>query len=66
MMQHCLVVMDILYKKIQNVHAVRTSKVKLWRLKHENVQKAMKEKMDRVISKDDDWDVIIQKISMWW
>jgi len=44
-----LLVMDILCRKFQNVHAVRTSKVKLWRLKHENVQKALEEKMDRVI-----------------
>jgi len=28
---------------------------------NENVQKALEEKMERVISKDDDWDVIIQK-----
>jgi len=35
----------------------------LWRLKYENVQKALEEKMERVISKDNDWDVIIQKMS---
>jgi len=29
MMLHCLVVMDILYKKVQYVNAVRTNKVKL-------------------------------------
>jgi len=63
-MQHGLVVMDILYRKVQNLneHAVRTSKVKFWKLKHENVQKALEEKMERMISKDDDWDVIIQKM----
>jgi len=32
----------------------------LWRLEHENVQTALEEKMERVISKDD-WDVIVQK-----
>jgi len=58
MMQHRIVLVDILYRKVQNVHAVRTSKEKLWRLKHENVQKAMEEKMECVISKNDDWDVV--------
>jgi len=53
------VVIDILYRKVHNVHAVRISKVKLY----ENVQKALEEKMERVISKDDDWDVIIQKMA---
>jgi len=47
MMQHRLAVMDILHRKVQTVHAVRTNKVKLWKLKHENVQKALEEKIDR-------------------
>jgi len=63
MMQHCFVVMDIYYRKIQNVQAVANKQVKLWRLKHENVQKALEEKMERVITEDDDWDVIIQKMA---
>jgi len=32
-------------------------------MKHENVQKALEEKMERVINTNDDWDVIIQKIT---
>jgi len=55
-------VIDILYRKVQNVHAVRASKVELWRLKHENVQKALEEKMEKVNSKDDNWDVIVLKM----
>jgi len=38
LMQHHLVVMDILCRKIQNINAVQASKVKFWSLKH-NVSK---------------------------
>jgi len=62
-MPHRLVVMKVLDRKVQNEHAVRTCTVKLWKLKHNNVQKALEEKMKRVISKDDDWDVIVQKMA---